>query len=110
MKWGTLALALLAVTVGPALAADESRVTVRPSPAATTGAIQATLDSLLENYDEGTVTASGMIVATPPSNNVLIARVSSEGTIETSCVVTRSAARSILARIRAESQHVAQEK
>lgn len=107
------ALALLAVAlVSPAAhAAGETYVVVRPSPqtAAARQAEQPTLETLLENYVEGTITASGMIVSTPPSQNLLIARINAEGSIETSCVVTRGAARTILAKIAAD-RHVAQEK
>ncbi|MBK5258745.1 MAG: hypothetical protein JJE51_04070 [Thermoanaerobaculia bacterium] len=114
MSRSALALALLALVVAPAaVAGEDSLVTVRPAPVraeAKAAPLQSTLDSLLENYVEGTTTASGMIVSTPPSHNVIIAHVNSEGEIETSCVVTRGAAKSILAKIRTASQHVPQEK
>lgn len=91
------ALVLVAFAAGAHAAPADARAVAAPAGDEALPHVQLTLSALIEHPVEVRVVGNGMLVANAPVQEVLLARIGTDGKLETACVATAEAARRFLA-------------
>jgi len=92
-----VALAFLIIAAAPSARPVDHQAPAPATEAGTLPEIGRELSSFFDQAAQTEVTAEGMTVFRSEHNNVIVARVGSDGKITTACVVTSGAARTFLA-------------